>query len=539
MDETKNLVKELFKITDSSNYSEDWHYKNCGGVFGSFTADIEQWDLKSFVSFLDEWGFLTDILRELQDLKTEYIYHSHLHGIYHNARVMLYTMFIARQLELTVADCEVVVPAALYHDIGRVNDKEDGSHGCRSAQLIEQILPRDYADMNMLKAVIELHSIDDKHFAAIAQKHNIVDRDRFKTLYSVLKDVDALDRVRLTYYNSDHSELNPNMLRLPISRQLVKVAHQLNEFFVKHSKKRSVILDTDIENEIDDKYALTYLLQNQWMFDIEAVTIAPFYGSKYSIIKDNNIDNIHVGVEASYQTALKVMDMVGATEFKNRVFRGSTGTISNGYNSDNDAVNKIIEICMKNKHTDIMCIAALTNIALALRKEPRIANKAHVIWLGGNDFAYGRNDEFNFRQDIQAVREVFESGIELTVIPCVNVGSIVLTTEPELREMLSEKGEIGKYLYEEFCRCKPAKPGKSKTIWDLAVIAYLVNSGWFEERKISRPEIAKNGDYRAVTYNPDMTIVTRISRDAIFRDFFGKVSSIEHRNALKKERRQK
>ena len=471
----------------------------------------------------------------MKNLKTEYLYPSYMHGINHNIRVMLHALFIAHNLGLDTADIEVLVKASLHHDDGRINDKEDASHGCRSAQIIEKIFPRDYADMNMLKAVIELHAIDDKYFTAIAEKYNITDTSRFKLLYSAFKDADALDRVRLSYYNSDHSELNPYMLRLPISRRLVMVAHQLNEYFVKHTQKQSVILDTDIENEIDDKFALTYLLQNSWRFDLEAVTIAPFYGSKYSIIKDNNINNIHVGVEASYNTALRVMDMVGV-DYKDRVFKGSTGTISNGYTGDSDAVNKIIEICMKNEKTDIMCIAALTNIALAIRKEPHIVKKAHVIWLGGNDFAYDKNDEFNFRQDIQAVREVFHSGIELTLIPCVNVASTVLTTEPELKVMLSEKGEIGKYLYDEFCRCKPAQSGKSKTIWDLAVIAYLVNSGWFEERTINRPNIAKNGDYEVPTmfrkvlwHNPEMTVITRISRDAIFRDFFGKVSTIEYK----------
>jgi len=376
---------------------------------------------------------------------------------------MLYTLFIAHHLELDSSDIEVLVYAALYHDIGRVNDKEDSCHGLRSSQIIERIVPRNYADIDILKAVMELHSVDDIHFAAIAKKHNLTDTNRFRFLYCILKDADALDRVRLSYYNSDHSELNPKMLRVPISLRLLKATHQLYEYFVKHSKRRNIILDTDIENEIDDKFALTYLLQNLWMFDLEAITMAPFYGSKYSIIKDNNINNIDVGVEASYNTALRVIDMVGV-DCKDKVFRGATGTISNGYTGDNEAVDRIIEIVSKNDRTDIMCIAALTNIALAIRKYPNMVNKAHVIWLGGNDFAYGRNDEFNFRQDIQAVRTVFGSGIDLTLIPCVNVGSVVLTTEPELKIMLSEKGEIGRYLYSEFCRCKPAQSGKSKTI---------------------------------------------------------------------------
>ena len=48
----------------------------------------------------------------------------------------------------------------------------------------------------------------------------------------------------------------------------------------------------------------------------------------------------------------------------------------------NDAVNKIIEVALKNEKTYIMAIGAITNIAMAIRKEPKIINKIEVIWLG-------------------------------------------------------------------------------------------------------------------------------------------------------------
>ena len=55
----------------------------------------------------------------------------------------------------------------------------------------------------------------------------------------------------------------------------------------------------------------------------------------------------------------------------------------------NDAVNKISRnSTTKMKKTYILAIGAITNIALAIKKEPKIIGKIEVIWLGGNEIGY-------------------------------------------------------------------------------------------------------------------------------------------------------
>ena len=49
--------------------------------------------------------------------------------------------------------------------------------------------------------------------------------------------------------------------------------------------------------------------------------------------------------------------------------------IQNRYTENNPAVNKIIEIALKNRKTYILAIGAITNVALAIKKEPKIINK--------------------------------------------------------------------------------------------------------------------------------------------------------------------
>ena len=89
------------------------------------------------------------------------------------------------------------------------------------------------------------------------------------------------------------------------------------------------------------------------------------------------------------------------------MFKGSTDYTENGYNEENDAVNKIIEIANKNDKTYILAIGAITNVAIAIKKEPKIVDKVEVIWLGGHSFLSKDNREFNFKQDIPAVRTIF------------------------------------------------------------------------------------------------------------------------------------
>lgn len=138
-------------------------------------------------------------------------------------------------------------------------------------------------------------------------------------------------------------------------------------------QKINVILDTDINNECDDHFALAYMLKYQNLFNIEAITIAPYINSSNDIIEE--------GINKSYQEVCKICDWL-KFDITNKVFKGSTDYVSNGYNSSNEAVKKIIEIALKNEKTYIVAIGAITNIAIAISKEPNIINKIEVIWLG-------------------------------------------------------------------------------------------------------------------------------------------------------------
>lgn len=288
--------------------------------------------------------------------------------------------------------------------------------------------------------------------------------------------------------------------------------------------KSNVILDTDISNEVDDQFALAYLIKSLDNINLQAITIAPFASSGYC-----KTESLAEGTDISFATAGKILDMLNASAYKDIMYKGATSYFFESKEL-NPATSKIIELAKENEHTTIVAIGAITNVALAIYHAPEIVNKVDIIWLGGNSFLSSKNNEFNFRQDVEAVRTVFNSGVKLIVIPCRNVASNLSTTIYELEHYLLGQGEIGKYLCEIFKNCKKAYRqapndiiGESKTLWDLSAIAYFLNKDWFKAQEISCPEILDDTSYKYTTDKHKITFVNDLNRHEIYKDFFIKM----------------
>ena len=282
------------------------------------------------------------------------------------------------------------------------------------------------------------------------------------------------------------------------------------------NKKINVILDTDTYNECDDQFALSYLIKNQAKFNIEAITVSPYSHRPIGV-------SVSEGQELSYREILKICSWLNF-DVINKVFKGATDYIQNGYSENNDAVNKIIEIALKNNKTYILGIGAITNIALAIKKEPKIIDKIEIIWLGGNSFLTKDNNvEFNFRQDVQAVKEVFESKVKLTVIPCKNVASNLTTSIYELEYFLKGKSELCDYLCQRFYNDTYHGIEERRVIWDISVIAYMINRTWFKTEQISCPIIKEDASYELTENRHNITFVNYLNANKIYSDLFEKL----------------
>ena len=274
-------------------------------------------------------------------------------------------------------------------------------------------------------------------------------------------------------------------------------------------------INTDTYNECDDQFALAYMIKSQDIFNIEAITVAPYSH------KERN-ETVISGQEKSYNEILKICKWLNF-DTTNKVFKGAEDYICNSYEEDNDAVNKIIEIALKNNKTYIMAIGAITNVALAIKKAPKIINKIEVIWLGGHSLLQDNNLEFNFKQDVNAVRIVFETKVKLTIIPCKNVASNLRTSVYELNHYLKDKSELCNYLIDRFYNDGYHGVQERRVIWDISVIAYMINRNWFTSKQISCPNIKDDTSYELTTDSHKITMVNYIDVNKVYNDLFRKL----------------
>ena len=325
----------------------------------------------------------------------------------------------------------------------------------------------------------------------------------------ILTEVDKYDIKALLMDTPYNTEKGNNLTRVHNWKEIY-------EFITNYKKEKiNVILDTDTYNECDDQFALSYMIKSQDIFNIEAITVAPYSH------KERN-ETVISGREKSYNEILKICNWLDF-DITNKVFKGAEDYICNGYKEDNDAVHKIIEIALKNNKTYIMAIGAITNIALAIKKEPKIIDKIEVIWLGGHSLLQDNNLEFNFKQDVNAVRIIFESKVKLTIIPCKNVASNLRTSIYELNHYLKDKSELCNYLIDRFYNDGYHGIQERRVIWDISVIAYMINKDWFTSNDISCPNIKDDTAYELIENNHKITMINHIDVNKVYIDLFTKL----------------
>lgn len=274
---------------------------------------------------------------------------------------------------------------------------------------------------------------------------------------------------------------------------------------------KNIILDTDLYNEIDDQIALAYVLKSKDTLNLEAVTIAPFTKGEY---------NTKTSIDKSDEVAKKIFKMCNE-ENDEIIFKGATEYFTNDSDQTNDAVNKIIEIAKKNDKTYILSIGCITNIALAIKKEPSIIKKIEVIWLGTN-FLFMKNNDFNFRQDVEAVRYVFDSKVKITIIPTYPVSYGLMISKYELESRIRNANELCNYFCDIFTDDYGTEEIR-RVIWDISVVAYVINEEWFKIMEISCPKIKEDTSFKLTKFRHKIKFVQRLDSNKIYDDLFSKI----------------
>jgi inosine-uridine nucleoside N-ribohydrolase len=275
------------------------------------------------------------------------------------------------------------------------------------------------------------------------------------------------------------------------------------------------VLDTDTYNEIDDQFALAYMLKRQDKFDIRALTAAPFHNEKSGSPGE--------GMKLSYEEILRVLKLTGYEEIP--VFEGSETYLPNETAAvDSPAARELVRLSREDGGLlYIIAIGAITNVASALLLDPSMAERCVIVWLGGTGWHCGDTREFNMGQDIAAARVVFGSGAPVVQLPCHGVVTHLSTTGPELEHWLRGKNALCDFLVDRVNDEVAGYAGGtawSRVIWDVSAVAWFIDPGFCEERVAPAPICGYDQKYEFDPSRHPCKVIDYVHRDAIFTDLF-------------------
>lgn len=295
-------------------------------------------------------------------------------------------------------------------------------------------------------------------------------------------------------------------------------------------------MDTDANNEIDDQHAIAYMLLSGDSFLIEGMTV-------------NRTDN-GGDIEAQAEEAERIVKLCNLHP-QLAVTRGASGSFeeiaphldSPDYDGV-DAVDLIIQRARVEspQKLTLLPIGKLTNIALALKKDPGIIDKVKVVWLGSN---YPDPGEYNLDNDIASLNYVLDTDVEFEMA-VVRYGapsgtSAVRVTPEDLVEHLAGRGPhatetvtgrnggsftfFGDYSINLLENIVLYGDPPSRSLYDMAVVAIIKNPVWAESFSISAP-IYENGAWRDRPDNPRKIVVREnFDKQSIIADFYSTIQN--------------
>ncbi len=299
------------------------------------------------------------------------------------------------------------------------------------------------------------------------------------------------------------------------------------DFTVPKSKRVRMIVHTDCKNEADDQFALAHHLMTP-KFEVKGIVAGHFasaetyrdFGGKTS-------------VEASYDEVMKILGLMGL-EGQYPVALGSAKPMPDAATIMPSAgADMIIAEAMKDDPMPLYVafLGAITDLAAAYLKEPRIAQRMTAIWIGGGVYPEGCR-EFNLGQDINAANVVFGSEIPLWQIP-MDVYKQMAVSLAELQVRVKPCGELGAYLFRQMVDFNDAMgsrnfPWPHGEIWGLGdspTVSVLMEEA---ERTTSytlmpAPRVDENMHYIHNTGNREIRVYNYVDSRLTMEDFYAKL----------------
>jgi purine nucleosidase len=288
-----------------------------------------------------------------------------------------------------------------------------------------------------------------------------------------------------------------------------------------------VILSTDVGNEIDDQWAITYLLL-QPRFEVlgvmsaHAPTIsAPAGQTSYRILVD------------------VVENRLGMSTHPPLVEGGSLPLENAKTPRMSPAVRFLLETSSRftrDNRLTVLMIGAATDVASAILTDPSIVDRVRVIQMGFPDEKGG--DEFNIANDVHAVQAILDSKVPLVIGPGNVCRASLSLSLDQARAMLATRGAIGAWLWEEYQAWyyRAVKPlrvddfSKPWVIWDDITLAYVL--GMTKQHTLPRPSMRDDMTFAQGNTDRTVTWITDVDEERLWADFLSLVDAYQRTHAV-------
>jgi len=278
-----------------------------------------------------------------------------------------------------------------------------------------------------------------------------------------------------------------------------------------------VIFDTDIGDDIDDALALALALQSPEL-DVKLVTT----------VADD--------VESRTRLAWKELGLFGRQDValatgapeplldpklpdKAAQFGVLTEADQPPTAAQARATDKIIETLMNSPvPMTVIPVGPLTNIALALREEPRIKGKIErIVLMGGAYFPPRR--EYNIYRDRIAAQIVFSSGVPITGVG-LDVTEKCKLEGADLDRLKNAQNPASQFLFRLIQLWQQGNPNRFPTLHDPLAVGTALRSTLVETQTGSVDvEITSPAFFGATVFKLDPNSRTRVARNVNVREF--------------------
>ena len=280
-------------------------------------------------------------------------------------------------------------------------------------------------------------------------------------------------------------------------------------------KKIRVIIDTDAACEADDPFAIVQALLSPKL--IVKGILAEHFNEKGS-------------VQRSYDEILTILNCM---DMEVPVYMGEEDPVEKaGWpEKASEAADFLISEALRDdpKPLYILCQGAITNLAVALHKNPEIRDRIKIIWIGthGTEKRKAPFREFNAGNDVAAANYILESGAEIWLVPS-DVYVTVTVGLAELKVKVFPYGKIGKHLYENMIEYNLSPyagwtQGESWSLGDSPAIALAINPGCGRFEYEPAPHINEDTTSTLRPGNPVIRVYKSVDSRYILEDFFAKL----------------